>query len=72
MRKLGVFESISIDGYFKSTDGDVSWSHRAAQDAEFDKFIADNASSGGELLFGRTTYEMMASFWPTPAAWRRS
>ena len=23
---------------------------------------------GGALLFGRTTYEMMASFWPTPAA----
>jgi dihydrofolate reductase len=27
-----------------------------------------NAKSGGELVFGRVTYEMMKSFWPTPMA----
>ena len=35
---------------------------------EFKQFTTDNAVAGGVLLFGRKTYEMMASFWPTPAA----
>ena len=30
-----------------------------------------NASGDGTLLFGRVTYEMMASFWPTPLAMER-
>ena len=32
------------------------------------RITSENASGGGELLFGRITYEMMASFWPTPQA----
>jgi len=31
-------------------------------------FTESNAKQGGMLLFGRVTYEMMASYWPTPAA----
>lgn len=71
MRKLSVFNNISLDGYFTSTDGDMSWAYpsaEAAQDAEWQAFTAQNASGGGELLFGRITYEQMKSFWPTPAA----
>jgi len=30
--------------------------------------VAGNASGGGVLLFGRITYELMAGFWPSPAA----
>jgi dihydrofolate reductase len=30
--------------------------------------VSGNASGGGELLFGRKTYQMMEAFWPTPAA----
>ena len=67
MRKLLVFNSITADGYFTDQNGDMSWAHRAS-DPEWDEFVAGNAQSGGELLFGRVTYEMMASFWPTPAA----
>jgi dihydrofolate reductase len=37
-------------------------------DAEFGAFVAGNATGGGQLLFGRITYEMMASYWPTPFA----
>ena len=66
MRKLRVFESISIDGYFTDDHGDMGWAHTG--DAEFNDWVAGNASSGGELLFGRKTYEMMASFWPTALA----
>ena len=30
--------------------------------------MQENAQSGGELIFGRVTYQMMASDWPTPMA----
>lgn len=68
MRKLKVFESISVDGYFSDQNGDMSWAHAGRQDPEFAAWVGGNASSGGELLFGRKTYEMMESYWPTPLA----
>jgi dihydrofolate reductase len=67
MRKLRVFESISIDGYFCDSNHDFRFSH-AERDPEFDGWVAGNANVGGALLFGRKTYELMASFWPTPMA----
>ena len=68
MRKLIVFNNVSVDGYFVDKQGDMSWAHEGAQDPEWNAFVAGNASGEGELLFGRKTYELMASFWPTPAA----
>jgi dihydrofolate reductase len=68
MRKLRVFESISVDGYFCDAQGDTSWAHAGRDDAEFAAWVSGNASGGGELLFGRKTYQMMEAFWPTPAA----
>jgi len=66
MRKLIVFNHVSLDGYFTDKNGDMSWAHK--QDPEWNAFVSQNASSGGQLLFGRKTYDMMASYWPTPAA----
>jgi dihydrofolate reductase len=66
MRKLQAFTSISLDGFFTDAKGDMSWAHR--HDEEWNAFSSGNASGTGELLFGRRTYEMMASFWPTPQA----
>lgn len=66
MRKLTVFNAVSLDGYFTDAKGDMSWAHK--DDAEWQAFAAENASGGGVLVFGRITYEMMAAFWPTPAA----
>jgi dihydrofolate reductase len=68
MRKLHVFESISVDGYFTDANGDTSWAHAGREDAEFADWVSDNASAGGDLLFGRKTYEMMVAFWPTTMA----
>ncbi len=68
MRKLIVFNHVSLDGYFVDMNGDMSWAKADHQDAEWDAFVAGNASGGGVLVFGRVTYEMMASFWPTPFA----
>jgi dihydrofolate reductase len=68
MRTLSVFESLSLDGYFTDALNDMSWAHAGGDDPEFAAFTAENAQGGGALVFGRVTYEMMASFWPTPAA----
>lgn len=68
MRKLAVFNNVTLDGYFTGQDGDFSWAHIDGDDAEFNTFVADNASGGGQLLLGRLTYDIMVSYWPTPAA----
>ena len=68
MRKLLVFNHVSLDGYFVDVNGDMSWAKADHQDAEWNAFVAENASGGGALVFGRVTYEMMASFWPTTFA----
>jgi dihydrofolate reductase len=66
MQDLAAFTHISLDGYFAGPGGDIGWAHR--DDAESRAFAAENAGGGGELLFGRITYEMMASYWRTPMA----
>ena len=65
MGKLVVFDFISLNGFFKGPDGDLSWAHG---DEESDAFAIEANKEGGMLLFGRVTYEMMAGFWPTPYA----
>jgi dihydrofolate reductase len=68
MRRLVAFNQISLDGYFAGPGGDISWAHNNNQDAEWDAFVAGNASGGGVLVFGRITYELMQNYWPTPLA----
>ena len=68
MRKLRVFESISVDGYFVDAAGASDWAHTGRADPEFIAWVGANSNSGGALLFGRKTYQMMAAFWPTPLA----
>jgi dihydrofolate reductase len=68
MPKLIVFNHVSLDGYFVDANGDMSWAHKREQDAEWNAFVVENASGGGRLLFGRVTYDLMASYWPTPQA----
>ena len=71
MRKLASFTNVSLDGYFADANSQMSWAHTGS-DPEFEKFTAENAKGGGILLFGRVTYEMMLSYWPTPAAQQAS
>jgi dihydrofolate reductase len=66
MRKLVVFNNVSLDGYFVDDRGDMSWAHQ--RDAEWGAFVSENASGGGVLVFGRVTYDLMAGYWPTAAA----
>jgi dihydrofolate reductase len=65
MRKLIYQVMISIDGYFEGPGKDISW-HRV--DDEFNDYAVTLLKSVDMLLFGRVTYELMASYWPTPEA----
>lgn len=65
MRKVIFFMLISLDGYYEGPKNDISW-HNV--DEEFNEFAIEQLNSVDMLLFGRVTYEMMAGYWPTPAA----
>jgi dihydrofolate reductase len=64
MRKLTVFNFVTMNGYFQGKDGDISWGHNKPQN----DYAAETLKGGDILLFGRKTYELMVQFWPTPEA----
>ncbi len=70
MARVMVFNNISLDGYFTDAHGDMGFGQNTRPDPEWDEYVRGNASGGGEglFLFGRITYDMMASYWPTPIA----
>jgi dihydrofolate reductase len=70
MRKLQAFLHISADGYFTGHGGDLSWT-RHDQDPEYKQWAEENTRGESVLVFGRTTYQMMAGFWPSPMALER-
>lgn len=65
MATLSSFTFLSLDGYYKGLNEDISW-HRHGE--EEGQFSVDSLQSENILLFGRKTFEMMASFWPTEMA----
>jgi len=62
MRKIIVSNMISLDGFIAGPNGELDW-HLA--DEEFEKRAADMLNTVDTILFGRVTYEGMASYWPT-------
>jgi len=66
MARLCSFTMLSLDGCYADANGDMRWAH--ASDPEAKAFAAENAKSNGVLVFGRITYQMMASYWPTELA----
>jgi dihydrofolate reductase len=65
MRKVFMFNLVSLDGYFEGPNRDISW-HNV--DAGFNEYAVDMLNSVDTLLFGRVTYGLMAGYWPTPDA----
>jgi dihydrofolate reductase len=65
MRKVIMFNLITLDGYFEGLNKDITW-HQV--DDEFNEFAIEQLSKTDGLIFGRVTYQLMAAYWPTPMA----
>lgn len=65
MRKIIIHNLTTLDGFFEGPRREIDW-HQV--DAEFNDYSIDLLKSVDTLLFGRVTYELMASYWPTEAA----
>jgi len=68
MGKIGVFNHVTVDGFFAGPHGEIDWFKLIRKDEEWEKYTHGQAKSGSTLMFGHTTYEMMKSYWPTPDA----
>src|SRR5574338_224425 len=66
MRKLFSFNMVTLDGFFEGPNGEIDWHN--ADNEEFNEFAIEQTSSVDTLIFGRKTYQMMASYWPTDVA----
>ena len=65
MRKIIVSNLVSLDGFMAGPNGEIDWFMWNEETAQYAKELAESIDT---ILFGRVTYELMASFWPTPAA----
>jgi dihydrofolate reductase len=64
MRKLIMWNIISLDGYF---EGPKNWAlsfHDLIWGEELKTFSLEQLRSADYLVFGRVTYEGMAAYWP--------
>ena len=62
MRKLIVSNLMSLDGFFEGPNKDLDW---FVLDEDFFAYSRDLLRSVDVIVFGRTTYEHMAAYWPS-------
>jgi dihydrofolate reductase len=62
MRKLIFFMHTSLDGFVAGLHGEMDWIK--VDDAVFD-FVGTMTDQADTALYGRVTYQMMESYWPT-------
>ena len=62
MRKIISFMHISLDGFVAGLNGEMDW---IKVDEEIFDFVGKRISEGDTALYGRVTYQMMESYWPT-------
>lgn len=64
MRKIISFMHISLDGFVAGPNGEMDWI--TINDEIFD-FVEKRIGKGDTALYGRVTFQMMESYWPTAA-----
>jgi len=62
MRKLISFMHISLDGFVAGPNGEMNW---IKVDEEIFDYVGKRISESDTALYGRVTYDMMESYWPT-------
>jgi dihydrofolate reductase len=66
MRKLILWDMVTLNGMFEGPDHDISW---FVFEDELENYIRETQAAADTLLFGRVTYEMMASYWSSAEGW---
>ncbi|HSF53076.1 MAG TPA: dihydrofolate reductase family protein [Algoriphagus sp.] len=64
MRNLIFFMHTSLDGFVAGPNGELNWVN--INEEIFD-FVATMTAKADTALYGRVTFEMMESYWPTAA-----
>jgi dihydrofolate reductase len=65
MSKLILFNMMTVDGFFEGLNRELDW-HKV--DDDFNEFAIEQLNNASLLIFGRVTYELMASYWPAEGA----
>ena len=60
MRKIVVFNRITVDGFFAGPNGEIDW---FIHDPEVNK-ASHRMMKPDTILFGRVTFELFESYWP--------
>ena len=64
MREIISFMHISLDGFVAGPNGEMDW---IKVDDEIFDHVGKRIGEGDTALYGRVTYQMMESYWPTAA-----
>jgi dihydrofolate reductase len=64
MGNLVLFMHTSLDGFVAGLNGEMDWIH---VDEEIFDYAAKRTDAADTALYGRVTFEMMESYWPTAA-----
>ena len=65
MRKIFFQMMLSVDGFFEGPNREIDW-HNV--DDEFNDYAIEMLNKVDLLIFGRITYDLMNSYWPTKEA----
>jgi dihydrofolate reductase len=65
MRKLKMWNLVTLDGFFEGPKSwEIDW-HDTVWGDELEEYAIEQSKTTDMLLFGRVTYEGMASYWPS-------
>lgn len=64
MRKIISFMHVSLDGFVAGPNGEMDW---IKVDQEIFSHVGKRIGESDTALYGRVTYQMMESYWPTAA-----
>ena len=64
MRKLVLFMHTSLDGFVAGPNGEMDW---ITVDDEMFEYAGQRTRDADTALYGRITWQMMESYWPTAA-----
>lgn len=67
MRTVYAYLLVSLDGYHAAPDDGLDW---FTTDDELERYSAAQGEAIDTIVMGRRTFELMASYWPTPEAYR--